>query len=307
MRKKTAKHRIPAKRKKNYFPVTGIAVLVIAGVVALSFLLGSGRRSPVKETSSDGISDTTSLAAGPIFAADSQSESAASSGRSSTGISNSSNVSKSSGNSSQSLSAAASSEVQESSPADNSYFDDAAFVGDSRTQGLILYTSLTKPANLAYKGLSVDTVYTAAVIPSGDKMITVMDALTQNHYAKIYIMLGINEIGWPNPDHFITKMGEIVDQIKADDPGSVIYLQPIIPVTASKMASDPVFDNHKIASVNGELSNLATEKGVYFVNVCEALQDANGNLPEDAASDGVHLKKAYCQMWLDYLKAHTAP
>lgn len=52
---------------------------------------------------------------------------------------------------------------------------------------------------------------------------------------------------------------------------------------------------------------MAAEKEVYYVNISEVLSDANGYLPAEAALDGVHLKKSYCEIWLSYLKNHTAP
>lgn len=41
----------------------------------------------------------------------------------------------------------------------DSYFDDAAFIGDSRTQGLQLYTGLPNATFYATQGLMVDTFF----------------------------------------------------------------------------------------------------------------------------------------------------
>ena len=54
--------------------------------------------------------------------------------------------------------------VPASDPVENSYFDDAVFIGDSRTEGLILYTGLSNATSYAYKGLMVDTAFTKPVI-----------------------------------------------------------------------------------------------------------------------------------------------
>lgn len=45
--------------------------------------------------------------------------------------------------------------------------------------------------------------------------------------------------------------------------------------------------------------------GVYYIDTGAAVADDSGCLPEDAAIDGIHLKKPYCDKWLDYLKTHT--
>ena len=44
---------------------------------------------------------------------------------------------------------------------------------------------------------------------------------------------------------------------------------------------------------------------VYYIDTGAAVADASGCLPEEAAIDGIHLKKPYCDKWLDYLKTHT--
>ena len=43
----------------------------------------------------------------------------------------------------------------ESEPVDNSYFDDAAFVGDSRTDGFMIYSGIGTGTNLTSNGLSI--------------------------------------------------------------------------------------------------------------------------------------------------------
>ena len=50
---------------------------------------------------------------------------------------------------------------------------------------------------------------------------------------------------------------------------------------------------------------MTKEKQVYYVNVEECLKDEEGNLPEGASTDGVHLKKEYSKKWYEYLKTHT--
>ena len=43
----------------------------------------------------------------------------------------------------------------QSDPVDNSYFDDAAFVGDSRTDGFMIYSGIGTGKNLTSNGLSI--------------------------------------------------------------------------------------------------------------------------------------------------------
>ena len=108
--------------------------------------------------------------------------------------------------------------VPESSPVEDSYFDDAVFIGDSRAEGLILNTGLTNATAHVHKGLTVDTVFTEPVINKDGQKLSVMDALKSTQFSKVYIMLGINETGWVYSQIFQSKYGDIIDGIRRSIP-----------------------------------------------------------------------------------------
>lgn len=195
--------------------------------------------------------------------------------------------------------------VPESPKTDSTWFDDAVFIGDSRTEGLILNTGLNNAIEYTHKGLMVDTVFTKPVIDMDGAKVTVMDALKTTQFRKVYIMLGINETGWPYNDVFIHKYGEVIDAVKEINPDAQIYVQQILPVSRTVSAEHSYIKNEKIAEYNALLQEMAEEKQVYFVAAAEAVTDGDGALPEDAAVDGIHLKKEYCVKWLEYLESHT--
>lgn len=188
----------------------------------------------------------------------------------------------------------------------DAFFTDTAFIGDSRTEGLMLYTGLENATFYAYKGLNVSTYFTSKIIPSGQDRITIPEALKATSFKKIYIMLGINELGWAYDTVFIEQYGALVDNVKALQPDAVIYVQSILPVTKAKSDSDSIYNNAKIDSYNRLLMQMAAAKGAVYLRVGDAVGLDGGALPAPAAADGVHLNKEYCYKWLDYLMAHTA-
>ena len=196
-------------------------------------------------------------------------------------------------------------DVPPSQPVDTSYFDDAVFIGDSRTEGFTMYNNISKSNSLTYKGLMVDTAFTEPCINVNGVKMTVMDALAQKHFSKVYVMLGVNELGWVYSDVFIHKYGEIIDRIREINPQATIYIQSILPVTKKKSDSDSIYNNSKINQYNTLLRELAKEKQVNFVNVAQAVMDSDGTLPENLAFDGVHLNREGCEKWMDYLKSHV--
>ena len=76
------------------------------------------------------------------------------------------------------------------------YFDDAVFIGDSRTEGLMLYGGMPEGTTFyASKGLNVNTAGTTK-IQDGGESITIMEGLRRHAFKKVYVMLGVNELGW---------------------------------------------------------------------------------------------------------------
>ncbi len=196
--------------------------------------------------------------------------------------------------------------VAESAQVGDDYFSDAIFVGDSRTEGFLLYSGLSNAVGYAHKGLRADTCFTDAVIHLNGSKVTVMDALRANpNFSKVYIMLGTNELGWVYPEKFVEGYTKVIDEIRGINPGALIYAESLIPVTSAKSASNETVNNERIRMYNEMIRQIAIDKKVLYLDVGAGLSDENGILPDEASSDGVHLNKAYCEKWLAYLKTHT--
>lgn len=187
----------------------------------------------------------------------------------------------------------------------DSYFDDAAFIGNSRTQGLQLYTGLPNATFYATQGLMVDTFFSKKFVKAGGGKITIPDAMKNQTFKKVYIMLGVNELGWVYEKVFIQKYGEVVDKVKELQPDAKVYVQSILPVTKAKSDGDAIYNNTKISRYNELIEQMCREKGVTYLHVADAVGLDNGALPAGSATDGVHLNREYCYKWLDYLKTHT--
>ncbi len=191
---------------------------------------------------------------------------------------------------------------------DDSYFDDAVFIGDSRTVGMYEYGGLEETSTFyASTGLTVYKMFDSAIVsvPGQKKKITVEEALSEKQFAKIYLMIGINEMGTGTVESFMKAYGEAVQHLQELQPDAVIYIQSIMPVSQSRSQNDKVFNNERIRLYNSLIVEMCREKGVQYLNVSEAVQDENGVLPAEATTDGIHLKPAYCVKWRDYLKSHT--
>ena len=196
--------------------------------------------------------------------------------------------------------------VPESEAAPEDYFSDAAFLGDSRTDGLLLYSGIKGATGLSYKGLMISELedkkvkFTVSGITD-----TVMGALGKTSYGKVYMMFGVNELGWYNDQKFYETYTQEVQRVKELQPGAVIYLQSIIPVTQSKSDSHAYFTNENIARYNAIIQQVAEEQEVYYLDVASALVDESGALPEEGSTDGIHMTRSYYKLWYQYLQTHT--
>ena len=199
-------------------------------------------------------------------------------------------------------------EIPNNSPNNsNTQFNSSvAFIGDSRTQGFIMYNGLKDVQDYSYIGLMVDTAVTKKFVKtSNGEKITLLQDMANKNIENVYIMLGVNELGWSYPQVFKTKYGELIDEIRKIKPNCKIYVQSIIPMTKSKSETDRIFNNKNVNTFNNLIQELAKEKNVTYLDVKSALVDANGYLPEEASSDGVHVDKEYCKKWFEYLKNNS--
>ena len=195
--------------------------------------------------------------------------------------------------------------VSEAPPAEPGDYSDAAFIGDSRTEALKTYGLLKNATYYTYKGLKVDTVFTEPYIDEGGTKMTVMDAIARHQYERVYIMLGVNELGWVSTDIFIDDYGKIIDELKKSQPDATIYVQSILPVSAKKSEQDSIYNNPRINEFNALIEQMAKDKGATYLRVNEAVMDESGSLPADASTDGVHPNIDYCRKWTAYLDANS--
>ncbi|MBD9118727.1 MAG: hypothetical protein EGQ07_02645, partial [Clostridiales bacterium] len=136
-----------------------------------------------------------------------------------------------------------------------------------------------------------------AAFPGGQ---TLAQALSGKHYGKIYMMLGINELGTGSAERWAAQYKVLLEQVRSLQPDAIVFLQAIFHTTQEK--SDSTFyTNSTINARNAELQKLADGVNVFFIDCNPIFDDAGGALRADYSGDGVHVKAAYYPLWRDYL------
>lgn len=196
-------------------------------------------------------------------------------------------------------------DLAECEPVEDGFFSDAAFLGNSLVDGLSRYGGLDQGSFYAATSASVVNVDMTrnSCLANGDKA-TLIEAMTEGSYGKIYILLGINEIGF-DPDYFCQLYGALLDRIRQDEPQADIYIMSLSPVTEACSGYSDVFNMERIGLYNDGLYALAREKECYYVDLCQALAGEDGYLSEDDSTDGIHLRPEKYPDWAEYLKTHV--
>lgn len=196
--------------------------------------------------------------------------------------------------------------VPERSAVELDYFSDAAFVGDSRSEGFYLY-GVKRGKNLSSSGLSVFTFTQKKSFVVNGVSRSALGALDAGDYSKIYLGFGVNELGYVNTEKFYQNYCRTIDSVRACQPYAVVYIQTMAPVNEAQVAATggaKHLNNDRVRLYNDLIRKAAQEKSVPLLDVY-SLFAVDGSLPSDASRDGIHLNREYCQKQLEYFRSHT--
>lgn len=187
--------------------------------------------------------------------------------------------------------------VPESLAVDEAFFADAAFIGNSLSDGFRMYSGITTGTHLCATSLTMFNLESYGYLTK----------LANAQYGKIYLNLGINEIGY-GADKLVVQYKSLISKIQAQQPGADIYVQSLLPVCEPMLSSSQRsyhITNYYVRELNAALREMCGELEIYYLDTHSAYVDSNGGLPASICWDGVHLTAAAYADWLAYLKNHT--
>lgn len=184
--------------------------------------------------------------------------------------------------------------------ADISYFDDALFIGDSRTVGLYEYGGLGNAEVFAHSGMSIYKVFKEEFELRSGEMVMLGEILHKRQFGKIYIMLGINELGY-DFDQTVERFGEAIVRIQEAQPGATIFIQANLHITDEKAEQSDIFNNENIDRYNQAISELADGKTIFYLDANTLYDDENGCLSKEFTTDHAHILGKYYVDWVDFI------
>ncbi len=171
---------------------------------------------------------------------------------------------------------------------DDDFFADAAMLGNSLVDGMMLCSGL----KIDYYGQQ------SANVLNFNK-----DSKLKKQYGKIYIELGINDYGL-SIESFLKGYRSILERIRAAQPEADIYIMAVTPVTKAKVS----FTMTHIREMNQALHDLAAEEQCWYLDCCEPLCTDEGYLLDKYAGwDGSpHLDPSGYVAWAEVIRTHYA-
>ncbi len=185
------------------------------------------------------------------------------------------------------------------------YFTDAVFLGDSRTMGIADYAGLDadfycENGMTVYKLLDEKGV---TYQKTGEKA-DLNQVMQQKRYGKIYLMLGMNELGYGNTEYFLEHYQAVLEQIRQWQPQAIIFLMANLHVNREKNNLNTEFNNININAKNAAIATLANGTDTFYLDSNPLFTDEEGLLKDDLTFDGVHLYANNYAQWKDFLMEH---
>ena len=183
------------------------------------------------------------------------------------------------------------------------YFQDAVFIGDSRTVGISEYSGIENATFLCKTSLSIYD-YTKQKITYKDKKTSIQEVLQTESFGKVYLMVGINECSYGTPESFYELYREVVEDIRKLQPEALIFIESNLLVTQSKSDSNEGITNESISSRNDLIATLANQKDTFYIDINQSSLCENGALIPEFTWDQIHIKAQYYTVWKDFLLDH---
>ena len=183
---------------------------------------------------------------------------------------------------------------------DKDYFDDALFVGDSRTVGIMEYGGLENATFFADSGMSVYGLEVKKISVPDVGKVTFEELLDSRQFAKIYLMLGLNELGY-RFDAVEQKYKDTVAKIREQQEDAIIYLCANMHVTEAQSEKDKIYNNTNVNQMNDLIESLADNETIFYIDVNELFDDETGSLSTEYSSDAFHVYGKHYVDWVDWL------
>ncbi len=172
---------------------------------------------------------------------------------------------------------------------------DFIFLGNSITANTD-WSELLEDRRAKNRGISADLTF---------GVLERLSDVTKGKPAKIFLLIGINDISRNIPDSLIIRnYKRIVNRIRSESPRTKIYIHTLMPVnqTFNRFPNHYGKDKH-ILMVNEAIRKMADNKKVLVIDLYPAFLDKEKRLISEFTHDGLHITAEGYQNWVRILRA----
>jgi len=133
-----------------------------------------------------------------------------------------------------------------------------------------------------------------------------LDEVTEGKPAKVFVLIGINDISRNIPDSVILdNYKRIIHRIKTESPKTKIYFNTLFPVN-NTFTDRPHFnkDEH-ILYINEELKKIGAVEKITIIDIYPHFLDADKRLDKKYTYDGLHPNSEGYLKWATILKPYV--
>ena len=168
------------------------------------------------------------------------------------------------------------------------------FLGNSITEGGN-WQKLTGDTTAINRGIGGDITF---------GVLKRLDDIIIRQPSKLFILIGINDIGKDIPDTVIAdNIRKIVTTVSQGSPSTKIYVQSILPLNPDTKNFPQHYDKEEhVLRVNAMLPAILAPLNCTFVNIFPLFLDTKGRMDAQYTFDGLHVNAKGYGIWVDYLK-----
>lgn len=167
------------------------------------------------------------------------------------------------------------------------------FLGNSITD-IGEWAEIWQNKNVKNRGISGDNTF---------GVLARLDEVLSSKPAKIFIMIGINDISKETPDSvIISNYKKIIFRIRQQSPATKLYIQSILPTNNgfSDFKKHQDKDEH-IRFVNTALQQFCQVQKITYIDLYNNFLDASGKLDKQYTNDGLHINGFGYMKWKQVL------
>lgn len=131
-----------------------------------------------------------------------------------------------------------------------------------------------------------------------------IEHLYKYHPSKIFLMMGINDLGENKPmAEIVQNYKAVVNKLVQQWPNVQLFLLSTLPIDQSR------WKNRGLTAVNIELLNvfikeITIQSNLSFIDMTPSFSDTYGSINSRLTSDGLHLNTHGYELWKQQIKPH---